>query len=84
MLNCSTTSLKTSVTLTTGFTDLFNGNNVKDLGFILAKAGFKAFVFEDRFYVLGEVGAGFAVTNGYNDTLFYGLQALDMQTNSSI
>lgn len=63
-------SQKTSVTLTTGFTNLFIGNGAKDLGFIPAKAGFKAFVFENRFYVLGEVGAGFAVTNGYNDTTF--------------
>lgn len=63
-------SLKTSVTLTTGFTNLFIGDNVKDLGFIPAKAGFKAFVFEDRFYVLGELGAGFAVTNGYDMTTF--------------
>ena len=39
---------------------------LKDLGFIPVKAGFKAFVWEDQFYVLGEVGAGFAVTNDYN------------------
>lgn len=70
-------SKKTSLTLTTGFTNLFDyKENVegievkKDLGFIPAKAGFKAFVWEDRFYLLGEVGAGFAVTNGYNDTSF--------------
>lgn len=60
----------TSLTFTTGFTNLFIGNNVPDLGFIPAKVGFKAFVLEDRFYVLGEIGAGFAVTNGYNDTTF--------------
>ena len=36
----------------------------------LQKAGFKAFVLEDRFYVLGEIGAGFAVTNGYKETTF--------------
>jgi hypothetical protein len=69
-------SKRTSLTLTTGFTNLFVGgkdelgNNIKDLGFIPAKAGFKAFFWEDQFYVLGEVGAGFAVTNGYNDTTF--------------
>lgn len=65
---------RTSLTLTTGFTNLFmgdeNGVEVKDLGFIPAKAGFKAFIWEDQFYVLGEVGAGFAVTNGYDDTTF--------------
>ncbi|KLT68567.1 MULTISPECIES: hypothetical protein [Flavobacterium] len=63
-------SKRTSLTLTTGFTNLFIGDDVKDLGFIPAKAGFKAFIWEDQFYVLGEVGAGFAVTNGYNDTTF--------------
>lgn len=68
-------SKRTSLTLTTGFTNLFmgkddNGVEVKDLGFIPAKAGFKAFIWEDQFYVLGEVGAGFAVTNGYDDTTF--------------
>ena len=68
-------SKKTSLTLTTGFTNLFMGkdelgNNVKDLGFIPAKAGFKAFVLKDQFYVLGELGAGFAVTNGYDQTTF--------------
>ena len=62
---------KTSLTLTTGFTNLFvSEENAKDLGFIPAKAGFKAFIWEDQFYLLGEVGAGFAVTNGYNDTTF--------------
>ncbi|MHC0448090.1 hypothetical protein ACWA1F_21965 [Flavobacterium sp. 3-218] len=68
-------SKKTSLTLTTGFTNLFMGkddlgNDIKDLGFIPAKAGFKAFVLKDQFYVLGELGAGFAVTNGYNQTTF--------------
>ena len=61
---------RASLTLTTGFTNLFKGDDAKDLGFIPAKVGFKAFVWEDQFYVLGEVGAGFAVTNGYNDTTF--------------
>ncbi|WP_163408441.1 hypothetical protein [Flavobacterium ajazii] len=61
-------SKRTSLTLTTGFTNLFVGDNIPDLGFIPAKAGFKAFVWEDQFYIMGEVGAGFAVTNGYNNT----------------
>lgn len=58
-------SKRASLTLTTGFTNLFITQDVKDLGFIPAKLGFKYFVWEDQFYVLGEVGAGFAVTNGY-------------------
>ena len=60
----------TSLTFTTGFTNLFIGDNLPDIGFIPAKAGFKAFILKDSFYVLGEVGAGFAVTNGYNETTF--------------
>jgi hypothetical protein len=63
-------SKKTSVTLTTGFTNLFIDQNVKDLGFIPIKAGFKAFVWEDQFYVLGEVGGGIAVTNGYDKNTY--------------
>jgi hypothetical protein len=63
-------SKKTSIALTTGFTNLFIGNDVKDLGFIPVKAGFKAFVWEDQFYVLGELGGGFAVTNGYNQDTY--------------
>jgi len=61
---------KTSLTLTTGFTNLFADDEIPDLGFIPVKAGFKAFVWEDRFYVLGELGAGFAVTNNYDQTTF--------------
>ena len=62
-------SKRTSVTLTTGFTNLFiDGDDQKDLGFIPVKAGFKGFIWEDQFYLLGEVGAGFAVTNDYDQT----------------
>ena len=61
---------KASLTLTTGFTNLFIDQDVKDLGFIPAKIGFKAFVWEDQFYVLGEVGGGFAVTNGYDQNTY--------------
>lgn len=63
-------SKRTSITLTTGFTNLFGDNEVKDLGFIPLKGGFKAFVWDDEFYVLGEVGAGFSVTNSYDKTAF--------------
>src|SRR3970040_405424 len=58
-----------SLTLTTGFSNLFVSEaDGSDLGFIPAKAGFKAFVWNDEFYVMGEAGAAFAVTNGYNKT----------------
>jgi hypothetical protein len=58
-----------SLTLTTGFTNLFVSKaDGSDLGCIPAKAGFKAFVWNDEFYVMGEAGAAFAVTNGYDQT----------------
>ena len=61
-------SQRTSLTLTTGFTNLFIGDGIEDLGFIPVKAGFKGFIWEDRFYLMGEVGAAFAVTNDYDKT----------------
>ena len=61
-------SKRTSLTLTTGFTNMFIGDDIKDLGFIPVKAGFKGFVWEDQFYIMGELGAGFAVTNDYDET----------------
>ena len=65
-----------SITLTTGYQHFFSEDfdtpfgkvEGKDLGFIPVKAGFKYFVWEDRFYVLGEAGIGFAVT--YDETSF--------------
>jgi hypothetical protein len=58
-----------SLTLTTGFTNLFVSEaDGRDLRFIPAKAGFKAFIWNDEFYVMGEAGAAFAVTNGYDQT----------------
>lgn len=64
-------SQRTSITLTTGYTHLFAEEDfIDDLGFIPLKAGFKAFVWENRFYVLGEAGAGFAVTGDYDETAF--------------
>ena len=62
-------SKRYSLTLTTGYSNLFvskaDGN---DLGFIPAKLGFKAFVWNDQFYIMGEGGAAFAVSNGYHKT----------------
>ncbi len=65
-----------SITLTTGYQHFFAEDydtplgkiDGEDLGFIPVKAGFKYFVWEDRFYVLGEAGIGFAVT--YDETSF--------------
>ena len=61
-------SKRYSLTLTTGFTNLFVDGNKNDLGFIPAKLGFKAFVWNDQFYIMGEGGAAFAVTNNYDKT----------------
>lgn len=60
-----------SLTLTTGYTNLFVSKSDtfpgqtegKDLGIIPAKAGFKAFIWKDQFYVMGEAGAAFATSN---------------------
>lgn len=60
-----------SVTLTTGFTHLFPETDYDNgLSYIPAKLGFKAFIWEDSFYVLGEVGAAFAVTKDVDETAF--------------
>lgn len=60
-------SRKYSLTATTGFSNLFVKDG-DDLGYIPAKVGFKAFVLKDKFYLMGEAGAAFAVTNGFNET----------------
>ncbi len=59
-------SKRYSITLTTGFTNIFVSGENNDLGIIPVKLGFKAFVWNDEFYVMGEGGAAFAVTNNYN------------------
>lgn len=46
---------------------MFVSGDNNDLGYIPAKAGFNALVLKDQLYLMGEVGAAFAVTNGYND-----------------
>jgi hypothetical protein len=55
-----------SLTLTTGFSNFFVTGENNDLGFIPAKIGFKAFIWEDQFYVMGEAGGAFSVTNNFN------------------
>lgn len=61
-------SKKYSLTFTTGFSNMFVSGKENDLGYIPAKAGFKAFVLKDQLYLMGEVGAAFAVTNNYDKT----------------
>ncbi len=60
-------SKRYSLTLTSGYTNLFVSKaDGKDLGIIPAKAGFKAFIWNDQFYVMGEAGAAFATSNVAN------------------
>ncbi|MGL2966218.1 hypothetical protein [Flavobacterium sp. XGLA_31] len=78
-------STRYSLTLTTGFSNFFVSGKDNDLGYIPVKGGFKAFVLKDKLYLLGEVGAAFAVTNDYDKTSFlispgigYATDALDI------
>lgn len=59
-----------SLTLTTGFNNLFVEGDDNDLGYIPLKGGFKAFIWDDRFYAMGEAGVAFSVTNDYDKTSF--------------
>ncbi|WP_348796987.1 hypothetical protein [Flavobacterium adhaerens] len=62
-------SKRYSLTLTTGYSNLFvSESDGNDLGFIPAKLGFKAFIWNDQFYIMGEGGAAFSTTNDYNKT----------------
>jgi hypothetical protein len=63
-------SKRYSLTLTTGFSKLYVSEaDGDDLGFIPAKLGFKAFVWDDQFYIMGEAGGAFSVLkNSDNDT----------------
>lgn len=63
-------SKRYSLTLTTGFSNFFVSGKENDLGYIPVKGGFKAFVLKDKLYLLGEIGAAFAVTNNYDQTSF--------------
>ena len=63
-------STKYSLTFTTGFNNFFINGDDNDLGYIPVKRGFKAFVLKDQLYLIGEVGAAFAVTNNYDETSF--------------
>ena len=62
-------SKRYSLTLTTGYTNLFiSERDGNDVGLIPAKLGFKAFVWNDQFYIMGEGGAAYAVANDYHKT----------------
>ena len=63
-------SQRTSVTLTTGYTNFFmdevDGFDYGDIGVVPVKAGFKGFIYEDSFYLMGEVGAAFQVSSDFD------------------
>lgn len=62
-------SLKTSLSATTGYTNLFSDSNGNS-GFIPAKLGFKSF-FGDQFYILGEVGAAIGTKSGMGTSFLW-------------
>lgn len=62
-------SKRYSLTLTTGYSRLFVSEaDGDDLGFVPAKLGFKAFIWNDQFYIMGEGGAAFVTDPHYHKT----------------
>lgn len=60
-------SKKYSITLTSGFSKLYVSEaDGEDIGFIPVKLGFKAFIWNDQFYIMGEAGGAFSVLNDYD------------------
>lgn len=62
-------SQKTSFTLTSGYTHLFDGDN-GDLGLVPVKAGFKQFL-NKNIYAMGELGAGIGTHKGMGNTFIW-------------
>lgn len=62
-------SKRYSLTLTTGYSRLFVSKaDGDDLGFVPAKIGFKAFIWNDQFYIMGEGGGAFVTDSHYHKT----------------
>lgn len=57
-----------SITLTSGYTNITISGNENDLAFIPVKAGYKTFVWANKFYAMGEIGAAFGTTDTYRYT----------------
>jgi hypothetical protein len=57
-----------SITLTSGYTNITISGNDNDLAFIPAKAGYKTFIWDNKFYAMGEIGAAFGTTDAYRKT----------------
>lgn len=61
-------SKRFSITLTSGYTNITISGNNNDLAFIPVKAGYKTFVWENKFYAMGEIGAAFGTNDTYRKT----------------
>ena len=57
-----------SITLTSGYTNITISGNDNDLAFIPVKAGYKTFVWANKFYAMGEIGAAIGTTDTYHKT----------------
>ena len=60
-------SKRYSITLTSGYQNLTIRSN-DNLRFIPVKAGYKTFVWENKFYAMGEIGAAFGTNDAYRKT----------------
>lgn len=71
-----------SVTLTTGFSNMFVSGDNNDLGYIPVKVGLKGFMSDSPMYIMGEVGGAFTVTNGYDRNSVVLSPAIGYATNN--
>ncbi|MES2240045.1 MAG: hypothetical protein V4497_07270 [Bacteroidota bacterium] len=56
-----------SICFTTGYNNLFVKHNGANFSYIPVKVGYKTFMFNNEFYVMGEFGGVFSATKAYND-----------------
>ena len=56
-----------SITLTSGYNNLFVKGDGKNLGYVPIKVGYKTFLFSNEFYVMGEFGGAFTTTKDISD-----------------
>ena len=61
-------SKRYSITLTGGYTNFTISGSKNHLAFIPVRAGYKTFIWENKFYAMGEFGAAFGVTDAYRKT----------------
>lgn len=61
-----------SISFTTGYNSLSVEDNGKNFNYVPIKVGYKSFIFNNEFYVMGEIGAALSVTDEYdqNSMLF--------------